>query len=79
MKKTIFQKISNDAVSAKTEKQWPEWFRILDKFDLKKKGHTQAAKFLREKHGLTDWWAQAITIRYEWENGLRHQASPSSC
>ena len=45
--------------------------RILDKFGLKAKVHTQAAKFLRDKHGLSDWWAQAVTIRYEWEKGLR--------
>ena len=70
-KKTIFQKIGDDAVRAKTNKGWREWFRILAKFDVKKKGHTQAAKFLRDKHGLSDWWAQAVAIRYEWENGLR--------
>ena len=39
-KKTIFQKIGDDAVQAKTEKVWKEWFKILDKFDLKKKGQT---------------------------------------
>jgi hypothetical protein len=70
-KKTIFQKISDDAVRAKTDRVWREWFSILDKFGLKKKGHTQAAKYLRDKHGLSDWWAQAVTIRYEWEKGLR--------
>jgi hypothetical protein len=50
-KKTIFQKISDDAVQAKTDKVWREWFRILDKFGLKKKGHTQAAKYLRTSMG----------------------------
>jgi len=39
------------------------------------KGHTQAAKYLRDKHGLSDWWAQAVTIRYEWERGLRRKES----
>ena len=70
-KKTIFQKISDDAVQAKTDKVWQDWFGILDKFGLKAKGHTQAAKYLRDKHGLSDWWAQAVTIRYEWERGRR--------
>jgi hypothetical protein len=74
-KKTIFQKISDDAVQAKTDKVWKDWFSILDKFGLKEKGHTQAAKFLRDKHGLSDWWAQAVTIRYEWERGLRRKES----
>jgi len=74
-KKTIFQKISDDAVQAKTDKVWRDWFGILDKFDVKEKGHTQAAKFLRDKHRLSDWWAQAVTIRYEWERGLRRTES----
>ena len=75
VKKTIFQKIGDDAVRAKTNKVWKDWFKILDKFDLKEKGHTEAAKYLREKHGLGDWWAQAVTIRYEWETGLRGKQS----
>jgi hypothetical protein len=74
-KKTIFQKISDDAVRAKTDRVWQDWFRILDKFGLKEKGHTQAAKYLRDEHGLSDWWAQAVTIRYEWERGLRRKES----
>lgn len=71
-KGSVFQKIGDDAVRAKTDRVWHEWFTILDRYDLKKKGHTSAAKHLREKHGLSDWWAQAVTIRYEWEKGLRH-------
>ena len=75
VKKTIFQKISDDAVRAKTNRVRQDWFSILDKFGLKEKGHTQAAKYLRERHGLSDWWAQAVTIRYEWERGLRGKKS----
>jgi hypothetical protein len=74
-KKTIFQQIGDDAVHAKTDRVWQDWFGILDRFGLKQKGHTQAAKYLRDKHGLSDWWAQAVTIRYEWERGLRRKES----
>ena len=74
-RKGIFQMISDDAVQAKTDKVWRDWFRILDKFGVKEKGHTQAARYLRDKHGLSDWWAQAVTIRYEWERGLRRHKS----
>jgi hypothetical protein len=70
-KRTIFQKISDDAVRAKTGKTWQHWFGVLDKYGLKDKGHTSAAKHLRDKHRLSDWWAQAVTIRYEWDHGLR--------
>ncbi len=72
-KKTIFQKISDDAVAAKTDKAWHDWFKILDKFGLKRKGHTLAAKYLRDQYGLSGWWAQAVTIRYEWDRGLRRK------
>ena len=34
-KKTIFQKIGDDAVHAKTDKVWKDWFKILDKFDVR--------------------------------------------
>ena len=70
-KKTIFQKISDGAVQAKTDRVWKDWFRILDTFGVKRNGHTQAARFLRDRHGLSGWWAQAVVIRYEWERGLR--------
>jgi hypothetical protein len=69
--KSVFRKMSTDAVKTRTGKDWKAWFTILDKFDLTKKGHTASAKFLREKHGLSNWWSQAVVIRYEWERGLR--------
>jgi len=69
--KSVFRKMSDEAVKAKTGKDWKGWLAVLDKFDVKKKGHTLAAKYLREKHGLDEWWSQAVTIRYEWERGLR--------
>jgi len=70
-KKVGFRRISNEAVKAKTGKIWGEWFPILDTWGAKEKGHTQNAKHLREHYGLSPWWAQAVTIRYEWERGLR--------
>ena len=70
-KKVGFRRISEEAVKAKTGKVWGEWFTILDKWGVKEKRHTQSAKHLREHYGLSPWWAQAVTIRYEWEMGLR--------
>lgn len=63
--------ISDQAVRTKTGKGWEEWFRILDRFDVKKHGHKAAAKHLSEKHGVSDWWCQMITVQYERERGLR--------
>lgn len=70
-KKPGFRRISDEAVRAKTGKGWKEWFGILDEWGMKEKGHTLTAKHLREHCEVSAWWAQAVTIRYEWERGLR--------
>jgi hypothetical protein len=67
------RRISDQAVRAKTGKGWREWFAILDAIDVKEKGHTRTARYLAEQHGVSPWWAQTITIRYEWEKGLRKE------
>ena len=65
------RRISEGAVRNKTGKGWAEWFAILDAWDAPSKGHTRSATYLREEHGVSPWWAQAVTVRYEWERGLR--------
>ncbi len=70
-KQAGFRRISDEAVREKTDKGWQEWFAILDKWSMKEQGHTKTAKYLQERYGLSPWWAQAVTIRYEWERGLR--------
>ncbi len=66
-----FRRISDEAVRAKTGKGWDEWFTILDKWGVKDKAYTLAAKHLHDQYSLSSWWAQAVTIRYEWERKLR--------
>lgn len=63
--------ISDKSVQQKTGKTWAEWFSLLDQWPVKERGHTRTAKYLREEHGLEPWWAQAVSIRDEWERGLR--------
>jgi len=63
--------IGNDAVLNATGRSWQEWFQILDRFDRKAKGHKLTAKYLHTEHQLSGWWAQMVTVRYEWEHGLR--------
>jgi hypothetical protein len=69
--KTNFVKISDEKVKEKTGKRWKQWFKILDGLDVKSNGHRYATKMLGYKHKLSPWWSQAVTIRYEWERGLR--------
>ena len=79
--KTNFTKISDEAVKAKTGKSWNQWFKILDRLNVKTNGHRHAAMSLHRTYKLNPWWSQAVTIRYEWERGLRtvknqRQATP---
>jgi len=55
IKKKGFQRISNEAVRKKTGKSTKEWNKILDKLNVKKNGHTLAAKFLLNKYKLSPW------------------------
>lgn len=76
------RKISEESVRAKTGKGWQEWFAILDAYDAPEKGHTQSARYLREQHGVDPWWAQTVTIRYEYERGPEKVAAanlPAKC
>lgn len=62
---------SEETVKAKTGKSSAEWYAVLDAWDGPSKGHTKMAKYLREEQGVSPWWAQAVTNRYEHERGLR--------
>jgi hypothetical protein len=69
--KTTFAKISDEKVLEKTGKSWKQWFKILDGLDITVNGHRFVAMTLYHEHKLSPWWSQAVTIRYEWERGLR--------
>jgi uncharacterized protein YndB with AHSA1/START domain len=71
MAKAGEQAISNDAVKAKTGKTWNQWFRILDRWGAIEKDHKSIARHLHSRHGLSGWWSQAVTVRYEQDRGLR--------
>lgn len=63
--------VGNAAVLAKTGKEWNAWFRILDHWGAAEKGHKETARHLLEKHGLSAWWSQMVTVEYERARGLR--------
>lgn len=63
--------VSEEVVQAKTGKSSAEWYRILDDFNPPGKNHYQMAKYLRVERGVDPWWAQSLTVRYEYERGLR--------
>ena len=67
-KKPIF---SDEAVSAKTGKTWPQWFAILDQAGAKKWSHKAIVNHLNQEHGVGSWWQQMVTVAYEQARGLR--------
>jgi hypothetical protein len=63
--------LSGKAVLAKTGQSLDHWFEVLDQFKAADKGHTAAARHLREDHGVPGWHSQGITVAYERSRGLR--------
>jgi uncharacterized protein YndB with AHSA1/START domain len=63
--------MSDEAVKAKTGKNWKEWFAILDKAGASKLSHQDIVKYLHTKQGLGPWWQQMVTVAYERARGLR--------
>jgi hypothetical protein len=65
--------MSDAAVKAKTGKDWPTWFRLLDRAGAAKLEHKAIATLLVSKHGVPGWWSQNITVEYERARGLRER------
>ena len=63
--------IGDAAVRQATGRSWSDWFRILDAYGGRDRGHREMARYLLEKRGASPWWSQTITVRYELERGLR--------
>jgi hypothetical protein len=68
------QGIGDETVLAKTGQRTDEWNALLDAWEAPSKGHTAIARYLEREHGLSGWWAQTVTVRYEYARGLRKDA-----
>ncbi|MDE2903769.1 MAG: DUF4287 domain-containing protein [Chloroflexota bacterium] len=69
--------ISNAAVEARTGRVWAEWFTLLDAEGAAEMTHREIAAALHDRHGLSGWWSQMVTVAYEQARGRReaHQTS----
>lgn len=65
--------VSSEAVSKATGRGWDEWLKVLDKEGAAKLTHKEIAALLQEKHGVSGWWAQSVTVGYEQARGLRQK------
>ncbi len=63
--------MSDEAVRAKTERTWKEWFALLDQAGAKKLDHKGIVAILGEQFGLGPWWRQMVAVEYERARGLR--------
>ena len=63
--------MSDEAVRAKTGKDWGEWFAILDAAGAQQMTHKQIVAFLVKEHQVEPWWQQMVTVTYEQARGLR--------
>ena len=62
---------SDDKVAAVTGRQWGAWFSILDRWGGRQRTNRETVAFLTEEHGLSNWWAQTVTVWYQRGRGMR--------
>ena len=65
--------ISEEAIQMKTGRSSEEWYALLDQWGAPDKGHTAIARYLEQELGVSPWWAQTLTVRYEYARGLRQE------
>jgi uncharacterized protein YndB with AHSA1/START domain len=65
--------VGDEAVKAKTGKDWAEWFAILDAAGAQDMSHKQIVAYLVEQHQVGPWWQQMVTVTYEQARGLREK------
>ena len=71
-------RMSDEAVLAKTRKNWKQWFAIIDKAGGQKMTHQEIVKLLTSKYNVGPWWCQMVTATYEQQTGRRaHHQKPS--
>lgn len=64
-------RISNESVREKTGRVWEDWFTLLDNEGADALDHAAIARMLQERHGVSGWWAQSLTVEYEKARGRR--------
>ena len=70
-KKATEPRMTDEAVKAKTGRNWKEWFAILDAAGATRMKHPEIVKYLHTKQDVGPWWQQMVTVTYEQARGLR--------
>jgi hypothetical protein len=59
------ERLSDEALARSTGYTWNEWFAILDAQGAADRSRAEIAQFLRDRHGLSLWWANTVNVGYE--------------
>jgi len=64
--------VTSEAVKKATGKTWDEWVDFLDSKGMAGKTHKEMALWLMEERLIeSGWWAQSVTLGYEFAKGRR--------
>ena len=63
--------MGDDAVRAKTGRDWKGWVRELDAIGAVSMQHGDIARHVHESFDVPGWWSQMVTTGYERIRGLR--------
>jgi len=64
------ERMSDEAVRAKTGKTWDEWLSVLDAAGARSMGHKEIVALV-SGNGVGPWWRQMVTVTYEQARGMR--------
>ncbi len=65
------REVGDEAVQARTGRNWAEWFALLDSAGAAQLDHKGIVAILNSDTSVNPWWQQMITVAYERERGLR--------
>lgn len=63
----------DDAVRAKTGRDWSGWCAVLDGEGAAAMSHPEIVAIVRDKYDGGSWWSQMVTVGYERLRGLRQE------
>ena len=67
MPKKGYKDIKEEVIVKRTKRNFKDWQKILDKFNVKKNGHKAASDYLIKTYKVNAWWSHVLIIRYEYE------------
>lgn len=62
---------TTDKITVATGRSLPDWFAFLTAHQACHLSHQQIAALLKTQPGVSDWWAQQLTVKFEQHLGKR--------